>query len=205
MNIFKKNSIRAVRQNLQKGFTILELLIVIAIMAILTTIILFNSHGLNSSVLVSNTAYEIGLMVREAQVYGLGVRATENTTTGFTYSQGIHLDISKPNQITLFSDKDGNGQWSGATEDIQMYTISKDRAGQILSLCVVTDGSCTVVSTADILFKRPNPEAFFVTSPASAGSSVVANLGFTPGNGQCRSIIIQKSGAIQIDRTYCPS
>lgn len=200
---------KKIQQTIKKGFTILELIIVIAIIAVLTTVILFNSRGLNSSILVSNTAYEVSLMIREAQTYGLGVRATENSVIGFAYSQGIHFDstVSNANTITLFSDKDNNGQWSGSTENIQTYTISKDRAGSVLSICVVTGVTgCQAVSSADILFKRPNPEAVFFVAPNPGGSAsaVVVNLGFTPGNGQCRSIIIQKSGAVQIDKTYCP-
>lgn len=201
---------KKIPKNLKKGFTILELLIVIAIMAILTTVILYNSRGLNSSILVSNTAYEVSLMIREAQVYGLGVRATENGATGFAYSQGIHFDssIANANTVILFSDKDNNGQWSGPSENIQTYTINKDRAGSVISICAITGGTdCTVVGSADIMFKRPNPEALFYVAPSTPTppTSVVINLGFTPGNGQCRSIIIQKSGAVQIDKTYCPS
>lgn len=196
---------KKIQQTFKKGFTILELIIVIAIMSIITAIILFNSRGLNSSILVSNTAYEISLMIREAQVYGLGVRATENTPIGFGYSQGIHFDssVANANTVILFSDKDNNGQYSGATEDIQTYTINKDRAGSILSLC--TGVSCTTVGTADILFRRPNPEAIFYVTPVSVATSVVINIGFAPGSGDCRSIIIQKSGSVQIDKTYCPN
>lgn len=197
---------KKIHQTLKKGFTILELIIVIAIMSFITAIILFNSRGLNSSILVSNTAYEISLMIREAQVYGLGVRATENNTPiGFAYSQGIHFDSSaaNANTVILFSDKDNNGQYSGATENIQTYTINKDRAGSILSLC--TGVTCSPeVLTADVMFKRPNPEALFYVTPVSVATSVIINIGFAPGTGECRSIIIQKSGSVQIDKTYCP-
>ncbi len=203
--------IHTIGKKSRKGFTMIELMIVVGIMAVLTVLILYNSKGLNNSIIVSNTAYEISLMVREAQTYGLGVRATENSTIGFSYSQGIHFDASAggANTVILFSDKDKNGQWSGSTENVQTYTISKERAGSILSLCALTGGtSCTVIGTADILFRRPNPEAVLYTDPVPPGgstSAVVINLGFTPGNGECRSIIVQKSGSVQIDKTYCPN
>jgi len=135
------------------------------------------------------------------------VRATENSPIGFAYSQGIHFDSSPStaNEVILFSDKDNNGRWTGATENIQAYTINKDRAGSILSLCVTTGApGCTEVGSADILFRRPNPEAVFYVSPDPGATSVVVNLGFVPGSGDCRSIIVQKSGSVQIDKTYCP-
>lgn len=203
--------IHTIRKKSHTGFTMIELMIVVSIMAIITVLILYNSRGLNNSIMVSNTAYEVGLMVREAQTYGLGVRATENSISGFSYSQGIHFDssIGEANTVILFSDKDSNGQWSGSSENIQTFTISKERAGSVLSLCVLTGGtSCTVVSAADILFKRPNPEALIYSEPAvpgGAASAAVINIGFTPGNGECRSVIIQKSGSVQIDKTYCPN
>src|SRR3989344_2099257 len=100
----------------KKGFTILELIIVIAIMAIMTAIILFSNKDLNSSLLVSNAAYEINLIIREAQVYGLGVSAAGNTAADFKYRQGAHFNLSNPTQVILFADRNDNGAYTVGEE-----------------------------------------------------------------------------------------
>ncbi len=64
----KKNKI----SKSQKGFTLAEMIIVIGIIGLISSITLFDSRKLNSNILLSNTAYEIGLIIRDAQVSGLG-------------------------------------------------------------------------------------------------------------------------------------
>ncbi len=214
----KKRSIRHILKT--AGFTIIELIVVIAIIAVVSTLVLFNSGKLNSALLLSNTAYEVGLIVREAQIAGLGVRASQNSgTQSFAYSQGVHFNIAEPNTVILFSDIDGNGHYNGSIEDVQSYTISNSRAGKILAICGITaDPICspdgpTHVETLDIMFKRPNPEAFFKIgniSPSDGSSivmsefnnGVVINIGFV--DDICRSVIVQKTGAVEVGTDYCP-
>lgn len=54
-------------KNKTKGFSLLELLVVISIFTIITTIALFNQGQLNSNVLLTNLAYDVALTVREVQ------------------------------------------------------------------------------------------------------------------------------------------
>jgi prepilin-type N-terminal cleavage/methylation domain-containing protein len=196
-------------KSFKKGFTLLELMIVVAIMAIMTAIVLFDGRGLNSSLLLSNTAYEMGLLVREAQTYGLGSRGTGDVAADFNYQQGIHVEQALPNQVVLFADKNNDNHYngSGSGEEIQVYSINIDRAGQILKICVPvaatpSDTTCTAVASADILFKRPNPEAVFGGAIPAGSGSVVINIGFLNSPG-CRSITVQKAGSIQTDSFYC--
>ncbi|EFK97223.1 protein containing Prepilin-type cleavage/methylation, N-terminal domain, partial [sediment metagenome] len=58
-------------KKMKKGFTLLELLVVIALMGIIYTITLSNYAGLNKSVELQNTLYDIALSIRETQVYGI--------------------------------------------------------------------------------------------------------------------------------------
>ena len=63
------------------------------------------------------------------------------------------------------------------------------------------------MSDLTIMFKRPNPEAYFYHTDndqvTEYQGSVAINIGFDNG-GDCRSIVIYKTGAIQIDRSFCP-
>ncbi len=213
----KKKFLQNLKSHIKSGFTIVELTIVIAIIGVISALILFNSGSLNSSLLLSNTAYEMGLIVREVQIAGLGVRATDNSgAQNFTFSQGVHIDIAEPNQMIVFSDKNNNGKYDGSIEDVQLYAISNGRAGKILATCAVTYAyaainTCTTSSpdytpVLDILFTRPNPEAFFMKKDSNGilvqhYNPVVINVGFE--GDICRTITVQKTGAVQVDTSYC--
>ena len=90
----------------QKGFSLPELIIVIGIFIIISTIAMFNQGKLSSSVLLTNMAYEVGLAIREAQTYGIGVRS-EDAGTNFTGQYGAYFDTSTETtkrQVIVFAD-----------------------------------------------------------------------------------------------------
>lgn len=208
-------------QSEEKGFTLIEMIVVIALISILSIVVLFNSGKLNSAVLVSNAAYEMGLIVRESQVAGLGVQSVNSSVqlanTTFTSSHGVHFNMSTPTKIILFGDLNKNGAYD-VGEMTQEYNIQNKRSGTILAICAklpASAGPCTTntvayttAATADVVFTRPNPEAFFKIRTSAGGSvvshsgAIIVNVGFA--NDICRSITIEKTGAVQVDTAYCP-
>lgn len=194
---------------MNKGFTLAELIIVVAIIAVISTLALFNSAKLNSSVLLSDTAYEISLIIRDAQVSGLGAKVLATGGVATTSNQGIYIDPFAPTKIIFFSDLNNDNKYN-VSEESQIYNIENKRAGQILGVCKLDAGVTTCTSSTfldlNIIFKRPNPEAYFYYTQGGVSAeyfgSVVINIGF-PG-GECKSIIVYKTGAIQIDKSYCP-
>ncbi len=213
-----KKFLKKYQEHIYTGFTLVELMIVIAIIAIISALTLFNNAKLNSSVLLSNTAYEIGLIVRDAQISGLGAKVSNINDNGnivaTTSNQGIYIDIDKLEQIIFFSDKNMNNKFDDQSEINQIYNIENKRAGKILSVCYLTGdintaGSCNASNLfkLNIIFKRPNPEAYFFYDNGSPDvvehktGFIVINIGFD--GGECRSIIVYKTGAVQIDKSYC--
>jgi len=193
----------------QKGFTLIELIVVVAIIAVISALSLFNSSKLNSSVLLSNTAYEVGLIIRDAQVAGLGAKVISTGGIATTSNQGVYFDITKPEQVVFFADLNRNNTYDAPIEQSQVYNIENKRAGKILSICKKTgsnDPDCNVMDV-NIIFKRPNPEAYFYPIGQDKFGqgyigNIVINMGFT--DGECKSIIVYKTGAIEINKTYCP-
>ncbi len=202
------------------GFTLVELMVVVAIVAVISVLTLFNNAKLNSSMLLADTAYEISLIIRDAQISGIGSKVTSfDGTSATTSNQGVFIDAYTPEKIIFFADKNKDNQYNIGEEN-QIYNIENKRAGKILSVCriVGNDNStnpCFINNTSNlmslnILFKRPNPESYFYyndgsnTNPIpSHPGSVVINIGF-PNGGECKSIIVYKTGAIQIDNSFCP-
>lgn len=156
-------------------------MMVVTIMIIMTSIIGINYSSFTSETVLANTAYEIGLLIREAQVSALGVKSGGST---FNLSYGVHFDSSKKQQVIFFRDYNQNGAYdcsggSGADcSESKTYDI-KNKI-QIESICVklgedpqnkgplkLVDGKITCRTTdslhfLDITFARPDPDAIIV-------------------------------------------
>jgi prepilin-type N-terminal cleavage/methylation domain-containing protein len=173
-----------------RGFTLIELVVVMAIMVIVTSLLLVRQSKFNSSTLLRSLAYSVALSVRQAQVYGTSVFGTStsqaNCGTAGSYSNGscfapgygIYVDIGNPSSYILYADLDNNGTYnntgSGLPEQVrayslgQGYSISRICASSV-SPAVEYCSSGSGVTWLNIAFRRPNPEACITTnlSPAT--------------------------------------
>lgn len=198
---------------ISQGFTLIELIVVIAIFSIITTIALFNQGKLNSSILVTNLAYEIALAVREAQTYGVGVRADVGNAS-FEGGYGAYFDISNPEQIVLFTDtvEQNNNFDSGTSEESSRLVIQNQRGNKITALCrgpmsvPCVNGGPGSIDSLNIIFRRPNPEALMYSMKDGVLSDqdvagpvyIVVN---TPAEENCRVIVVEKTGQIRVDNS----
>ncbi len=191
----KKDISKNKRKKNQSGFTLIELIVVIGIFTVITAVAFIDQGQLNSSVLLTNTAYETALSVREAQVYGLGVRKNEvDIGSGYDGEYGVYFDIETPRKIILYSNNpnDPTGSLynsgidfeSGDTYDFNeeryIYEFTNQRGNKIQALCFgdldtaaqtnPEDKACTTSSnfsrdSLHITFKRPEPRANFYVPP----------------------------------------
>ena len=199
------------------GFTLIELLVVLGIFALIMGIALFNQAGLNSNILLTNLAYETALAVREAQTYGIGVRAAASSTAiaNFDKGYGAYFDTSTgQNQIVVFGDSNSNNSYDGPSELESLYQVQNQRGNKIQYICVGTESapptspcnagsSLSSGSKLSIIFKRPNPESNFYKTDAGGNTvkvigpaTIVVN---TADNSNCRAIIVEVTGQIRVE------
>lgn len=69
-----------------KGFTLIEFVVIISIFAIMAGVALVNFSGFRTNIGLNNLAHDIALTIRQAQVFGW------STTTDIGTSQSIQLD-----------------------------------------------------------------------------------------------------------------
>jgi len=200
----------------QKGFSLPELIIVIAIFVIITTVALFNQGRLSSSVLLTNMAYEVGLAVREAQIYGIGVRSTD-ASGNFAGQFGAHFDTNNDKQVIVFADMNNNGQYDAGVGDESRYVYEFDnrRGNRITAVCVGgpgvgwSSGPCNAdvnQQSVDVLFKRPNPSNLVScadTSPGVCPSPLQSNRVYIVISDvedlECRVVIVEATGQIRVE------
>lgn len=181
-----------------KGFTLIELLVVISLFVALTTIALFSQSKFNGSILLTNLAYDVALTIRQAQSFGVNVREASGS---FQYAYGVHFDTNK-NQFLMFVDSNDNsgynGSWTcngGADECIESYSIK--RGNKISGLCV--GPSCTVTNTLDIIFKRPNPDAYIIDNAGNVNIEAAITISSADGI-NTRTVVVNKTGQISVRR-----
>jgi prepilin-type N-terminal cleavage/methylation domain-containing protein len=88
------------KQKLQEGFSLIEILVVLALLVIMMTISLFNYDRFGKETELENSVYSVALAIRETQTVGInkGVRDGVNNridsvrkTFGGSYGYGIHF------------------------------------------------------------------------------------------------------------------
>lgn len=155
----------------KKGFSLVELLVVVSIFLIITAVTLFKQSKFSSDILITNTAYEVALTIREAQVYGVGSKQSGLGTQGYGvyFSEGFAGD-----HYVMYSEtpeSDNTYEFSYAPADTSgKYTdvrgeIELGREQTIRDVCGIPTGqseaqiqcfSTNDLSSLNIGFVKPN-------------------------------------------------
>lgn len=173
-----KNNKKTIRN--QGGFTLLELLVVMALLVILLSISLFNYSNFGRDVELENATYTTALAIRETQVYGINRALRKGTETNvkntFTgkYAYGVFVKKNEDNLI-LFKDPEGviddgvyNESVSCGISNSECYSkINLTRGNKITRIISYAASSGpSEIDKASISFIRPDPDAIIKVSAA---------------------------------------
>src|SRR3989344_3761679 len=147
------------------GFTALEFAVVMTIASIITTTLIIQHNRWNDYLALKTQAYELSLMIRQAQIWSLGVREdTAGSGDRFNVGYGIYIDEDNPNnQNIYFADRNANDKWDSG-ETIATENKSLTRGVYIHRFCGSTGvNPCNngggQLNQLNITFLRPNPDA----------------------------------------------
>lgn len=207
----------------QQGLTLVELIVVLGIVAMVSSVIIFNYSDFRTTVTLRGLAQEIALSVRKAQTYATSVRAIDGASASTNSFPGYGIAFSADStgstdpavphraRFVLFADipdaGDADGRYnrgadcgtpSQGDECVESFGIlSSDR---IVRLC--TENGCQTSGEVDIVFDRPAPDAAICVVEGSDCASdrpsylqvVIQSL-----SGAERSVTVWNTGQISVE------
>jgi prepilin-type N-terminal cleavage/methylation domain-containing protein len=195
-----------------RGFTLIELVVTMGIMALITSVTLANHSKFGGQVMLRNLAYEMALIVREAQTYGVSVRKINIGSGEFEAGYGVHFNANNPTEYVMFADtytesgtliRGEDGMRNTVLEDVNTFKIG--RGYKINKFCVGPEESpsCREVcescsGTLDILFKRPEPDAAIRFNGVESTLYERAQIELRSPRDDLMSVLIEVSGQISV-------
>lgn len=182
-----------------RGFTIMELIIVISIFVIITSILLADYPGFSQRVALERTAQEVALSFREAETLALAVRESTPGSGDFP-GFGVHFDEATPREYILFADLNNNNVFGGSVEELDRFFIEK--SPEITDMCVRAKssppGNCGVASV-DIIYLRPDPIITITNDGDEFSSSADFTITIMTPDGARKDITAWFTGQIEIE------
>ncbi len=146
-----------------RGFTVLEMLIVLGIIGLMTSVVIAQYRNFDSTTLLNNLAYEIALDVREAQVLTMSVSRNSDQDQD---AYGIYFDDDTDSYIIFADDQSLNptetadGKYTEGV-DPKIKTVVLQGGARISDICHAWDSAnkkpinCGL-TTGTASFKRPH-------------------------------------------------
>lgn len=189
-------------KKIKRAFTIVELLVSVAIITLILSVVLWNYRGFNDNLAVSSAAQEIAIAIRQAQTFGINVRESGASTNQFNYAYGIYFNRSIPNSYRIFVDINGNNSYD-IGESVELVTLRNNVA--ISNACDATNcppSSPAGINGINITFLRPSPDArIYYTNSSGANISGPVNsarIQLTSQNNKIVYVSIEVTGQITI-------
>jgi prepilin-type N-terminal cleavage/methylation domain-containing protein len=206
-----------------RGFTLVEMMVVLAIIAVITGIVINGQSTYNQTLILTDTAYTVAFSVRQAQSLGLSSR-----TSGGISNAGYGVRFESPTSYTSFADTGGSVTVSDAWcprgiagtpeakpgncrfdpgETIQTYTFG--RGFTVSDFCgKLSNGTRHCVSTGqisslDVVFMRPETRAVLTGSNGVSYTCAEAVIA-APTGGASRIVRISQLGEISVGQLQCP-
>lgn len=187
----KRNEIIKISAGLpagRQGFTLIEMLVVISIVATISSILVVNWRKNEERYKLQRAAQEIVQNMRRTQTMAL---AGKEYGTGLipNKSYGVHFEPNQPRSYFIFADENGNETYQPSDDIVVGLEIPVADGVEIYSLS-------SLPQDLDITFSLP--DGFVGIKPtASSATITIRRVGKTCPK-DCKDIIISKTGQMTI-------
>ncbi|HEB13544.1 MAG TPA: type II secretion system protein [candidate division CPR3 bacterium] len=167
-----------------KGFTIPELLVVVAIISLLTALTLPNWRAGEKSLALQRSAFKLAQDIRRTEEMSLRAEAftcQEGNITGY----GMVFNTSSPDTYTLFADCDGDNTYGAGDSEVEILEFEGNTV--ISNLVPGPWASVVFVPPTPLIWLKPgSPQEIQIQLTSTGGS-------------QTREVTITRKGIIDIE------
>jgi prepilin-type N-terminal cleavage/methylation domain-containing protein len=200
-----------------RAFTLVELMVSLAVILVLTTILLARYPETAIRLSLVNASHTTALLVREAQVRGSAIDSVNSSLGGY----GVYIALSKPDTLILFGDTVdstipkpfgipvGNGLYESGSPINETKTTTTLPSGYVISKLCVGNGfpftcntsNAPVITSLIISFTRPNPiPSIYINNSTTTANIAAACIELrsprAPLTGHVRTVQVFNSGMI---------
>ncbi len=183
-----------------EGFTLIEIILVVFITVVISSMVIFRYHDFSDSIELENMATDVTLAIREAQVFGISSRGTTSMES-FFHGYGVSFSSIPPydlNSYISFIDSQGDNLWYDSSNEQLKKTVFK-QGYSINDICATPPSlpeDCTITEL-NILFQRPNVNAILKTAEDSTSTN--ARIELISPSGNTANINISETGQVYMD------
>jgi len=165
------------------GFTLVEFLVVIGIIAILTLILFVNYQPFKEELALQRATAKLAQDIRRAEGMAISSQEFSSCGSGYKHQYGIFFKQSKPKEYSLFADCNNNGDYDQGVDKIVGEVIDIESGASITNLSS---------SFLRIVFSPPDP--IVIINP----SADLAIITLSNSEGQSKIIGVNKAGLIYV-------
>ena len=169
----------------QKSFTLVELLVVVAIIILLSAIILPDYRASVSQLTLARSAHKMAQDIRRAAEMAMSAKEWQGQIPSGGY--GVHVNLSWQTYYKLYADKNGNEKYDGAGEEVETINLEKG---------VIIKGISP--SSSSINFKPPAPIVKIKSEAGVESNSLTITLALEADLTKTRTIEVNKAGLIDV-------
>jgi len=200
----------------QTGMTLIELIVVLAIFAVLSTVVVFDYGDFQSKIDIKNLANDVALQVVQAQSSALSGLRNSSASASWKPTYGVYFNPSGTTDsngadnkdFIYFADLNNNNQFDGSAvgtgctgDCLSKYTVTQNNYISNITVYYTNGTNDPSPSNVTITFTRPNSGATIydgVTNVTNTTSYVQVTVKNQKGN-ISSSISLYPSGRIQIN------
>ena len=157
------------------GFTIPELLVVVAIIVLMTGLILPNWRSGERTLALNRVVHKAGQDVRRAQELALRAQA-HNCTAGTISGYGVYFNSNSPTSYIIFAECSGNFEYDLGIDDI-IETLFLESSIEIQSVSPSPAVSILFIPPTPLIFIKPgdppSTQIFFQRTDGVEGSKIL--------------------------------
>jgi prepilin-type N-terminal cleavage/methylation domain-containing protein len=183
------------KNNFQKGLTLIEMLIVVSIVVIFSAMVFGNSGTGKEGLAIDRAGQKLQQDLRRAQELAM---SGSFGTTG-AKAVGIHFDEINPNQTIyrIYYDLNSDYVYNGTPTDSIMETVTIETGVKICDIIDDDNGAITYPNNRSVSFAPPEPVTRINGDNTLHNVSIVLCL--TNDNTKTRIININNAGRIDVN------